>query len=134
MRTEIDGDAVRDHAAAVQGDSQLLPDPAVAPIGAHHVTGPHPVDLPRIAVANEGCHAVRILLKGNHLGPEAEMRTQFLGSRFEQRFQQTLRDEQPNGRAHVPYAFVQVGNDRRELLARQRLHGHKGAVLNELLF
>ncbi len=52
---------------------------------------------------------------------------------LEQRLEQALGNEHALARTDVAHTLVQVGDEVAELLARQRLDGHDGAVLHELI-
>ena len=67
------------------------------------------------------------------IGAEEQPRAQLFGARLEKWFKKTLRNEDAFGRTDIPNPFVEVGDEPGELLSGERLHGHDGAVLHELL-
>ena len=88
---------------------------------------------PGVAMAKRGADAVRVLREAGHIRREPQIGAEFLRAHPQQRLQKTLGDEDALGRADVAHAVVQVGDEVGELTAGERIHGHDGAVLHELL-
>src|SRR3954470_6833727 len=114
-------------------DAELLSRPAMRAIGRDHPAGPDRLLDVGVAVTQGGGYSFVILAERDDVGRKPQVGAKFLGPRAQQRFKEALRYEHALRRADIADAFVQVGDEVRELAAGERVHRHDRAVLHELL-
>src|SRR6185295_11649857 len=132
--TEIDRDALRQCAVPAHPDSQTLADSAVRTIGCDQVLSAHSLCLARVAMANDRCNTILILLERDALGRKEDSRTGALGAFLKGWLECVLRQKYPYRRAQVPDAIVEIGDVVRGRTASECFDTHHARVLHELSF
>lgn len=90
---EVNRDAVREHAAAVERNSEELPRLAVWAGGADQVTCPQASLDAAVNIPDSRSHAVAVLGDGNEFGTVENLGTGLLGARPQDRFEPRLGNE-----------------------------------------
>src|SRR5262249_54855322 len=134
LRTEVDGDAVRQKPMAVHANAEQLADRAAVSIGRDDVLRADRTLCPAAEIADDRRDAVRVLLERHAFGAVTQPCAEFLGAGAEYRLKRVLIDEQPHRRAELIDPGVEVREIVRDLTARQRLDVVDSAVRRVLLF
>ena len=103
-------------------------------VGCDHVLRTHRLSFTRVAMANDRCHAVRVLLDRDAFGRKQDSRAVVLRAFLECRLEGVLRQKHPHGRAKIPNAIVEIRDVVGSRTTRQRFDTNHAGVLHELCF
>ena len=129
---EVDRDAVGEHAAPVEGDSQLLTDRAVRAVGGHEVGAAQRHLLSGVHIPRGQPDALVVLVGAHHLVTGQDARAGLQGAGLEDGLEAWLGDEEATARAHLVDPLVEAGDDVGQLAPGQAVHHHDGALGQEL--
>ena len=129
---EVDRDRLGEHAAARHRDAEPLTHGAARAVGSDEVLRPHGRRLSTRAVANDGGHAVCVLLALDQFRAEEHLCPELLRAGTQHRLQSDLGDEEPLRRAQLAHPLVEVADMPRQLFPDERLDGHDRPVGLEL--
>jgi len=105
----------------------------VRAVSGDHPRGAHHRFLAGIAMPQRRGDSGFVLGERDDVGGEPQVGAERFGAFPQKRFEQALRDEHPLARTDVANSFVQIGDEVGQFAAVERVHGHDGAVLDELL-